>query len=77
MGEVFPKSMKWKRISSLIDGFVSGLLSGIALTTLMIGGILSERGFPMNIVTVLLVLIMIAVATFVWGVHSALATREP
>ena len=71
----FFESMKWKRISSLLNGFFSGFLFGIVLVAILVSEALGEP-LPANIVMGLLTLVILAVAIFVWGVHSALVTKE-
>ena len=71
----FLKSMKWKRISSLLDGFLSGFLFGVGLVIILVSKPLEEY-LSARIVMGLFILIIVAVAIFVWGVHSALVTKE-
>jgi predicted PurR-regulated permease PerM len=71
----FFKSMKWKRISSLLDGFFSGFIFGMAVLALVVSEALREP-LTTNVVMSLLVGVILAVAIFVWGVHSALTTKE-
>jgi hypothetical protein len=73
--EALFKSIKYKRLSSLFDGFMSGFLLGIVVMALMITEAL-EKPIPVDVVIVFLVLVIISVAMFVWGVHSALTTKE-
>ena len=71
----FFESMKWKRISSLLNGFLSGFLFGVGLVIILVSEALGEP-LPTNIVMGLLILVILAVAIFIWGVHSALVTKE-
>jgi ABC-type thiamin/hydroxymethylpyrimidine transport system permease subunit len=73
--ETLFKSIKYKRLSSLFDGFMSGFCLGIVVMVLMVTEALGKP-MSVDVVIVLLVLVMISVAMLVWGVHSALTTKE-
>jgi ABC-type Mn2+/Zn2+ transport system permease subunit len=64
-----------ERISSLIDGFLSGCLFGVIIGYLILFYSLAEP-IPTDTVVAIFVGTVIAVAILVWGVHSALATKE-
>lgn len=71
----FRRSMKGKRIFSLIDGLFSGFLFGVIVCALVVSEALNAP-IPTDIVALLLFATILAVAMFVWSVHSALATKE-
>jgi len=73
--EALLKSVKYKRLSSLFDGFISGLILGMVIAVLMVGEAI-EKPFPIDLVTFLVIAVMVSVAMLVWGVHSALATKD-
>jgi hypothetical protein len=65
-------NMGRKEISSLIDGLVSGFLFGVIIAYLILLCSLAEPIAPDTVVTIF-VGTVIAVATLVYGVHSAVA----
>jgi F0F1-type ATP synthase assembly protein I len=67
--------MGGKRISSLIDGFISGCLFGVIIGYLIFIYLLAEP-IPTDMVMAIFVGTAFAVASLVWGVHSALTTKE-
>lgn len=71
----FFKSVRYKRLSSLLDGFVSGFVLGIVIVAIMVGQVLKEP-IPAETVTYLLIGVVFSVAIFVWGIHSAITTKE-
>lgn len=71
----FFKSVKYKRLSSLLDGFISGSMLGIVIAAIMVSQALKEP-IPAETVTWLLIAVVFSVAIFVWGIHSAVTTKE-
>jgi len=62
-------------IKSLIDGFVSGFFSGLVFSVLLVSNVF-KADLPSYLTSALIVAVIFACTTFVWGVHSALVLKE-
>jgi len=70
----FYKSVKYKMLTSFIIGILSGFQAGIVAVMLLISYV-GDIPIPPTTVTVLIVLSILSIALFLWGLLRSLKAR--
>lgn len=68
----FFKSVRWKILSSLFDGFFSGFLIGIVVMAVVFVDVFKSP-MPASVIIISLVAVSFSVGLFVWGIRRALS----
>ena len=70
----FYKSVKYKMLTSFIIGILSGFQAGVVAVILLISYV-GDFPIPPTTVTVLIVLSILSIALFLWGLLRSLKAR--
>jgi len=70
----FYKSIKYKMLTSLLTGTISGLLAGIVITMLTLSYI-GELPIPSRLVGGMILLSIISLAMFLWSLIKSLKAK--
>jgi len=70
----FYKSVKYKMLTSFIIGILSGFQAGVVAVILLISYV-GDIPIPPTTVTVLIVLSILSIALFLWGLLRSLKAR--
>jgi len=70
----FYKSIKYKMLTSLLTGTISGLLAGIVITILTLS-YFGEIPIPSRLVSGMIILSIISLAMFLWSLIKSLKAK--